>query len=160
MQMNTVQYCYSTIDFLKNPHERHPIPHPLGWDMGCLLWIGDLYSMLVSAVMYVIHVSCYFGPHYNGIRLYSCLKNQFLKGCMMILNLTLLLLNPEYSGMTKLIQLLLMPRFLVVPGHQQQWYWLCRTITYFSSPCSDFISMLINDRKCKYSFMYSTTREL
>ena len=28
---------YYAINFLPNPHNRHPIVHPLGWDMGCHL---------------------------------------------------------------------------------------------------------------------------
>ena len=41
-------------------------------------------------------------------------------------HLILLVLEPEYSGRTGLIPWLLMPWLLVSPGHQQQWYWLCR----------------------------------
>ena len=35
---NTVRRHYNTINFLKNPHNRHPISRPLGQIVGCLLW--------------------------------------------------------------------------------------------------------------------------
>ena len=36
--------------------------------------------------------------------------------------LTLLVLKPEYSGITRSIPLLLMPWFLAPPGHHKAWY--------------------------------------
>ena len=41
----------------------------------------------------------------------------------------ILILNvrgPSYLGLTSPISLLLMSWLLTLPGHQQQWYWLCR----------------------------------
>ena len=35
----TVRCRYNAVNFLQNPHNRHPIAHPSGRDMGCLLWI-------------------------------------------------------------------------------------------------------------------------
>ena len=65
----TVQCHYNAVNFLQNPLKRHPIARPLGWGMGCLLWVHtDLYSASVTAVMYAI--SCHIGPSYNGTRLY------------------------------------------------------------------------------------------
>ena len=34
MQSSTVQYHYNAVNFLTNIPQRHPIAHPLGWDMG------------------------------------------------------------------------------------------------------------------------------
>ena len=49
------------------------------------------------------------------------------------LHVTLLLLRPEYSGITRSIPWLLMPWLLLSPGHQQSWYWLCTMWTFLSS---------------------------
>ena len=40
--LHTVQCCYNTINFRGNPNQRHSISHPLGWALGCLLWIQIL----------------------------------------------------------------------------------------------------------------------
>ena len=37
---NTVQCRYNVVNFLHNPHKIHPIAHPQGRDMVCLLWIN------------------------------------------------------------------------------------------------------------------------
>ena len=43
----TVWCRFNAVNFLKNPHNRHPISRPLGRDMGCLLWEQTLiYVML------------------------------------------------------------------------------------------------------------------
>ena len=34
-----MQYHYNTVNFISNPHNRHPIAHPWGWGMECLLWV-------------------------------------------------------------------------------------------------------------------------
>ena len=63
------EWCHcNVINFLKYHHKRHPIAHPLGWDMGCFLWVQIINSSLITAVMYVTS-SCN-GPHYNSTRLY------------------------------------------------------------------------------------------
>ena len=43
--LNTVRCCYSVVNFLHNIHERHPIAHPSGWGMGCLLWVQPLIDV-------------------------------------------------------------------------------------------------------------------
>ena len=35
----TVRCRYNAVNFLQNPHNRHPIARPWGWGMGCLLWL-------------------------------------------------------------------------------------------------------------------------
>ena len=53
-----VQCWYNAVNFLPNPHNRHPTACPWGWAMGCLLWVKTLWcSASVSEVPYVI--SCY-----------------------------------------------------------------------------------------------------
>ena len=37
-QWNTVRCCYNMVNFLQNPHNRHPIARPSERDMGRLLW--------------------------------------------------------------------------------------------------------------------------
>ena len=52
---NTVQCHYNAVNFLENPNKRHPIAGPiwktkqsgpLGWGMGCLLWIHTLIYVM------------------------------------------------------------------------------------------------------------------
>ena len=43
---NTVRCRYNAVNFRTNIHKRHPIAHPSGWGMGCLLWIQHLIDML------------------------------------------------------------------------------------------------------------------
>ena len=38
LYMYTVQCRYNAVNFLENPHNRHPISRPWGRGMGCLLW--------------------------------------------------------------------------------------------------------------------------
>ena len=47
-------------------------------------------------------------------------------GVVLAMNLTLLALSLEYLGRSRTITWLLMPWFLVSPGHPQQRYWLWR----------------------------------
>ena len=35
---STARCHYNAVNFLQNPHNRHPITHPWGLGMGCLLW--------------------------------------------------------------------------------------------------------------------------
>ena len=44
----TVQCHYNAVNFIKKIHKRHPITHPLGWGMGCLLWIQPLIVILLQ----------------------------------------------------------------------------------------------------------------
>ena len=37
-ELYTVQCRYNAVNFLENPHNRHPIARPWGRGMGCLLW--------------------------------------------------------------------------------------------------------------------------
>ena len=41
-----VWYYYNAVSFLENPHKRHPIAHPLGRGMGCLLWVHTLIYVM------------------------------------------------------------------------------------------------------------------
>ena len=45
--------------FSKNTHNRHHIPHPQGWAMGCLLW-GQKYDLSSTFLIIVLYaVTCY-----------------------------------------------------------------------------------------------------
>ena len=44
--VNTVQCHYNAVSFLHKIHNKHPIPRPLGRDMGCLLWLQVLINVL------------------------------------------------------------------------------------------------------------------
>ena len=56
-------------------------------------------------------------------------------------SLTPLLLKTEYSGQKNSMTWLMMPGLLVLPYHQQPWYWLCAIYTHspLSSMGNDFI---------------------
>ena len=43
----TVRCRYNAANFLTNLYKRHPIAHPLGRGMGCLLWIQHLIDILL-----------------------------------------------------------------------------------------------------------------
>ena len=52
--LNAVLCHYNMVNFLPNPHNRHSIAHPLGWDMGCLLWIYSLMYIQCSGVWNIV----------------------------------------------------------------------------------------------------------
>ena len=61
---SSVWWCYNAINFIPNPHSRHPIARPWGRGMGCLLWVNsDFSSTAVIALLCVI--SWYVAPHFN-----------------------------------------------------------------------------------------------
>ena len=66
---STVQYRYNAVNFLPNPHNRHPIAHPWGWAMGCLLWFWYQINFLpLLSLSFVI--SWKIRLHYNSTWLY------------------------------------------------------------------------------------------
>ena len=48
----TAWCCYNPVNFLKNPHKRHPIARLWGQAMGCLLWVL-LSSVSVAVMLYM-----------------------------------------------------------------------------------------------------------
>ena len=64
-----VQCHCNVVNFFPNSHKIHPIAHPLGWSVGCILKVQTLIcTMPQYAVMYLI--SCYTGQHCNGAQRY------------------------------------------------------------------------------------------
>ena len=52
---------YGTLNFIPNPHNRHPIAHPWGWDMGCLLCVWTLiYILLPSHCSATLNIISYW----------------------------------------------------------------------------------------------------
>ena len=45
---------YDNEYILQNPHKRHPIAHPLGWALGCLLWTQILICFLLQLLQWCI----------------------------------------------------------------------------------------------------------
>ena len=43
----TVQCRYSAANFLQIPYNRHPIAHPWGRGMGCVMWVQNLIKLLL-----------------------------------------------------------------------------------------------------------------
>ena len=58
----------------------------------------------------------------------------------------------EYSGRIGPTPSVLMPWFLVLPGHQESWQWLCEThrFLFYLKYVSLQLPVLRNYRKCKY----------
>ena len=52
---------YNALNFLQNPHERHPIAPPLGQGMVCLLWVQILPQSLVMHAVFCYILLCYNG---------------------------------------------------------------------------------------------------
>ena len=46
IRLNTVRCHYNAVNFLRNPHNTHPIARPWGRDMGCLLCFQYLIHFL------------------------------------------------------------------------------------------------------------------
>ena len=49
---NTVWCHYNAVNFLQNPHKRHPIACPLGWGMRCLLCVQTLICILPQSLQW------------------------------------------------------------------------------------------------------------
>ena len=72
---NDEQYCgdnqcgaiCKVVSFLRN---RHPIPHPRGWGMGCHLWGQTLIYVMQSVTIVLYTIPCNIGPRYNNTKLY------------------------------------------------------------------------------------------
>ena len=50
----TVWCRYNAVSFLTNIHERHPIAHPSGRGMGCLLWIQHQIDISLQLLMWYL----------------------------------------------------------------------------------------------------------
>ena len=62
----TVLCCYNMVNFLSNPHNRHPISRLSGWDMGCLWWEKDFDLFNVGNTAVLCEITYYIRLHYNG----------------------------------------------------------------------------------------------
>ena len=56
MESNTVWCRYNAVDFLQNPHNRHPIARPRGWDIVILSVVILISDSLFGTVIAVSHV--------------------------------------------------------------------------------------------------------
>ena len=68
MDTYTVQCHYNVVNFLPNPHKIHPIARPLGWGMGCILWVQTVIYALPQSVQWCMQY--HSGPCYNSTQLY------------------------------------------------------------------------------------------
>ena len=68
---HTMRCRYNAVDFLHNLHKRHPIAHPLGWAMGCLLWIQIRIYVLLQPLQWCVQKASYIGLCYNSTWLYQ-----------------------------------------------------------------------------------------
>ena len=69
-QQNT-RCFYNTINFFRNPHNRHPIAHLWGQNMGCFLWVQNLIYVLLL----LLHCYIYHGILYHIIKAFDCTTN-------------------------------------------------------------------------------------
>ena len=93
------------------------------------------------------------------IRLTPSFVRPYLKPVLKsYVSLTLNLQGSSYLGLTRSISWLLTPWLLVLPGHQQSWYWPCKIDkpwSYTRSISINYgISVWRNDIRCKYLFMF------
>ena len=77
---NTVRYRYNVVNFLKNICERHPIAHPLGWGMGCILWIQHLIDILLELLQLLMQYLTILG---HVITALDCMSHNHddINGC-------------------------------------------------------------------------------
>ena len=55
----------------KKTHNRHPIAHPYGWAMGCLLWVQIMiYVLPLQLPLQLYAILCNMWRHYNETWLY------------------------------------------------------------------------------------------
>ena len=66
---HTARCCYNAVNFLIKIHKRHPIVHPNGRAMGCLLWIQHLTDILPQ-FLFIYVTSHNIGLSYTGTQLY------------------------------------------------------------------------------------------
>ena len=67
------------VNFLQNTNKRHPIAHPWGWAMGCILWVHSLILLDLShcsAVCSTMYAVC-------NIMLYAVSCMQYHVACCM-----------------------------------------------------------------------------
>ena len=69
-------------------------------------------NFVIHFVVYILHCICRVG--------WLCAD-----GMSVVKSLTLVVLNPEYSGRTNSLPLLLMPWLPTSTRHQQPWFWFC-----------------------------------
>ena len=71
---STVPSHYNMVNFLQNPHNRHPISSPLRARYGVSLVILISYSLSTTVITVLYVISWYIRPHYNGTWLHSDLS--------------------------------------------------------------------------------------
>ena len=64
--------------------------------------------------------------------------NMFCQQISVHFGLTLNMQGPRSLNLAWSVSWLLMPWLLTLPGHQQQWYWLCRVCRHWSYLWKDF----------------------
>ena len=57
---NTVRCCLYRGQFSRKPSQKHPIAHPLGWGMGCLLWVHILIYRCLSNLSALWNIVLYW----------------------------------------------------------------------------------------------------
>ena len=72
--LDTAQYHYNVVIFLQNPDKRHPIARPLGWGMGCLLWVQTLFCIMPQSLQWYMQyhvILCHVIPYCSCWPLYD-----------------------------------------------------------------------------------------
>ena len=60
-------WCHYNIIFLENTHNWHPIAHPLGWAMGCLLWVQIMIYVMPQWLKCCMKYCVTLGSSYGDI---------------------------------------------------------------------------------------------
>ena len=121
-----------------------------------------MHFMWCSFIMLILSLRLSTKP---SICAYSlCLSKKTLQAqiCQWANSIKLSGVKLKYSGRTRSIPWLLMPWLLLLPGHQQPLYWLCRKNEPLSTVKKglNFLYPPIwrNERKCRYVLCFPMTK--
>ena len=118
------------------------------WTNAGILFIGPLGTKF-SEILILIKI-------FSFKKMYLKMSSgKWRPSCLGLNVLTLLVLKPEYSGITRSIPWLLMPGLIVSPGHQLPWHWLWWTNGSLSSMRKDwsYLSHLMRCRDIRLWFL-------
>ena len=77
---NTMWCHYNLVNFLKNSHKIHPIAHPLGRDMGCLLYAPNLIYIWPRSLQWCMQ---YHLILYHVITAPDCVSHWYIGVCQL-----------------------------------------------------------------------------
>ena len=105
--MGHIMQCrYNSVNFLPNPYKIHPVAHPVGQDMGCILWVQTQICALPQSLQWCIPYHAIFN---HVITAHDCISLHSLG------------LHDWYSQLNNILEFLVAqgtsssPKFLLPP---------------------------------------------